>query len=60
MEGGRRGPRVDLMCPDIGIGSRRAEVFSMVLTMDMPTYAGPNATVISKTKVVSDVAAPQR
>ena len=58
-EGGRRGPRRGLMMPDLGVQSRCAEVRGSVLTMLMPTNAGPSATVNSSTAVSGDVAVPR-
>ena len=44
-EGGRRGQRRGLMCPDLGIDSTRAEVWGSALTNPTPTSVGPMATV---------------
>jgi len=58
-EGGRRGPRCGLMCPDLGVESGHAEVWGLALTKPTPSSTGPSATVNNTTKVSTDVAVPR-
>jgi hypothetical protein len=60
MEGGRRGPRRGLMCPDLSAETCHANVWGSALTKPMSSYAGPSAMVNTTTEVSGDMAVPRR